>query len=86
MFATKKFMYTYKENGRNFEVTFYILCTRTDITCILGGVKKVRIPLEKGSEKSRGFAYIEFKDRISHNVSCKANHITNRYYIILIIL
>ena len=76
----------YKEKNRNFEVTFNISFTHTDIICILGGVKKVRIPLEKGSEKSRGFAYIEFKDRISHNVSCKANRITNKYNVIHVIL
>ena len=36
---------------------------------IPGGVKAVRIPKEKGSERAKGFAYVEFNSTISHRVS-----------------
>ncbi|GAB1609399.1 nuclear localization sequence-binding protein-like [Argonauta hians] len=39
-----------------------------------GGVKKVRIPTERGTNKPRGFAYIEFKDRISHKIGLRMHH------------
>ncbi|XP_014785255.1 uncharacterized protein LOC106879991 [Octopus bimaculoides] len=39
-----------------------------------GGVKKVRIPTERGTNKPRGFAYIEFKDRISHKIGLRLHH------------
>ncbi|KAJ8307384.1 hypothetical protein KUTeg_015468 [Tegillarca granosa] len=41
-----------------------------------GGVKTIRIPKEKGTDKSRGFAYIEFKDRISHGIALRLHHTT----------
>lgn len=41
-----------------------------------GGVKSVRIPKEKGSGKGRGFAYMEFKDRISHGIALRLHHTT----------
>ena len=41
---------------------------------LTGGVKAVRIPKEKGTEKGKGFAYIEFNSHISHRVS---NNITS---------
>ncbi|KAK3106168.1 hypothetical protein FSP39_014159 [Pinctada imbricata] len=41
-----------------------------------GGVKKIRIPKKKGEEKTRGFAYIEFKDRISHNIALRLHQTT----------
>ncbi|XP_063424897.1 uncharacterized protein LOC134708357 [Mytilus trossulus] len=41
-----------------------------------GGVKKVRIPQEKAKQRSRGFAYIEFKDRISHGIALRLHHTT----------
>lgn len=43
-----------------------------------GGVKAVRIPKEKGTGKSKGFAYVEFKNRISHGVSSDL-HIDQSY-------
>lgn len=43
-----------------------------------GGVKAVRIPKEKGTGKSKGFAYVEFKNRISHGVS-SGLHIDQSY-------
>ncbi|CAE1311379.1 NOP6 [Acanthosepion pharaonis] len=39
-----------------------------------GGVKKIRIPKEKGTDRGRGFAYIEFKDRISHKIGLRLHH------------
>ncbi|XP_071103854.1 uncharacterized protein [Haliotis cracherodii] len=36
-----------------------------------GGVKSTRIPKEKGTEKGRGYAYMEFKDRISHGIALR---------------
>ena len=36
---------------------------------LAGGVKAVRIPKEKGTEKGKGFAYVEFNSHISHRVS-----------------
>ncbi|XP_041371847.1 uncharacterized RNA-binding protein C365.04c-like [Gigantopelta aegis] len=35
------------------------------------GVKSIRIPKEKGTDKGRGFAYMEFKDRISHGIALR---------------
>lgn len=35
----------------------------------VGGVKVVRILKEKGIGKSKGFVYVEFKNRISYGVS-----------------
>ncbi|OWF39068.1 uncharacterized RNA-binding protein C365.04c-like [Mizuhopecten yessoensis] len=41
-----------------------------------GGVKMIRIPKEKGTDKARGFAYIEFKDRISHGIALRLHQTT----------
>lgn len=41
-----------------------------------GGVKAVRIPKEKGTGKSKGFAYVEFKNRISHGIALRLHHTT----------
>lgn len=41
-----------------------------------GGVKKIRIPQDKAKQCSRGFAYIEFKDRISHGIALRLHHTT----------
>ena len=38
------------------------------LVALAGGVKSIRIPKDK-TGKGKGFAYIEFKDRISHGVS-----------------
>ncbi|XP_076456297.1 uncharacterized protein LOC143290595 [Babylonia areolata] len=40
-----------------------------------GGVKSVRIPKDK-SGTPKGFAYIEFKDRISHGIALRLHHTT----------
>lgn len=41
-----------------------------------GGVKNIRIPQDKAKQCSRGFAYIEFKDRISHGIALRLHHTT----------
>lgn len=41
-----------------------------------GGVKAVRIPKEKGTEKSKGFAYIEFNSTISHRIALRLHNTT----------
>lgn len=41
-----------------------------------GGVKAIRIPKEKGTGKSKGFAYVELKDRISHGIALRLHHTT----------
>ncbi|XP_069121465.1 uncharacterized protein [Argopecten irradians] len=41
-----------------------------------GGVKLIRIPKEKGTDRARGFAYIEFKDRISHGIALRLHQTT----------
>ncbi|KAK7092344.1 uncharacterized protein [Littorina saxatilis] len=40
-----------------------------------GGVKSIRIPKDK-SGKGKGFAYVEFKDRISHGIALRLHHTT----------
>lgn len=39
------------------------------VITFVGGVKAIRIPKGKGTGMSKGFAYVELKDRISHGVS-----------------
>nr|XP_022315227.1 uncharacterized RNA-binding protein C365.04c-like isoform X2 [Crassostrea virginica] len=41
-----------------------------------GGVKAIRIPKEKGTGNCKGFAYVEFKDRISHGIALRLHHTT----------
>lgn len=41
-----------------------------------GGVKAVRIPKEKGTEKSKGFACIEFNSHISHRIALRLHNTT----------
>ncbi|KAL8604272.1 hypothetical protein ACOMHN_023642 [Nucella lapillus] len=40
-----------------------------------GGVKSIRIPKDK-SGTPKGFAYVEFKDRISHGIALRLHHTT----------
>lgn len=40
-----------------------------------GGVKSVRIPKDRAGN-GKGFAYIEFKDRISHGIALRLHHTT----------
>lgn len=41
-----------------------------------GGVKTVRLPKEKGTEKAKGFAYIEFNSHISHRIALRLHNTT----------
>ncbi|CAG5114868.1 unnamed protein product [Candidula unifasciata] len=41
-----------------------------------GGIKSVRIPKEKGTDKGRGFAYMEFDGRISHGIALRLHQTT----------
>ncbi|XP_048730135.2 uncharacterized protein LOC125647495 [Ostrea edulis] len=41
-----------------------------------GGVKAIRIPKGKGTGMSKGFAYVELKDRISHGIALRLHHTT----------
>lgn len=41
-----------------------------------GGVKAVRIPKEKGTEKGKGFAYVEFNSHISHRIALRLHNTT----------
>ncbi|KAH9512744.1 RNA-binding protein 34 [Bulinus truncatus] len=41
-----------------------------------GGIKSIRIPREKVTDKGRGFAYMEFDGRISHGIALRLHHTT----------
>ncbi|CAL1532993.1 unnamed protein product [Lymnaea stagnalis] len=41
-----------------------------------GGIKSIRIPRDKGTEKGRGFAYMEFDGRISHGIALRLHQTT----------
>lgn len=45
-----------------------VILLNFDVSSVTGGVKSERIPKDKNGQ-GKGFAYIEFKDRISHGVS-----------------
>lgn len=41
-----------------------------------GGIKSIRIPREKTTDKGRGFAYMEFDGRISHGIALRLHQTT----------
>ncbi|GFS13353.1 eukaryotic translation initiation factor 4H [Elysia marginata] len=41
-----------------------------------GGIKSIRIPREKETDKGRGFAYMEFDGRISHGIALRLHQTT----------
>ncbi|XP_005112957.1 uncharacterized RNA-binding protein C365.04c [Aplysia californica] len=41
-----------------------------------GGIKSIRIPKERGSDRGRGFAYMEFDGRISHGIALRLHQTT----------
>ncbi|KAK3607787.1 hypothetical protein CHS0354_031286 [Potamilus streckersoni] len=41
-----------------------------------GGVKAVRIPKEKGTDRGKGFAYLELSSQISHRIALRLHHTT----------
>ncbi|KAI8772410.1 NOP6 [Biomphalaria glabrata] len=41
-----------------------------------GGIKNIRIPRDKVTDKGRGFAYMEFDGRISHGIALRLHHTT----------
>ncbi|KAK3795745.1 hypothetical protein RRG08_008369, partial [Elysia crispata] len=41
-----------------------------------GGIKSIRIPREKATDKGRGFAYMEFDGRISHGIALRLHQTT----------
>uniref|UniRef100_A0A0B6Z6H9 RRM domain-containing protein n=2 Tax=Arion vulgaris TaxID=1028688 RepID=A0A0B6Z6H9_9EUPU len=41
-----------------------------------GGIKSIRIPKEKHTDKGRGFAYMEFESRISHGIALRLHQTT----------